>query len=436
MVKVKIALVTLGCPKNLVDSEIILGYLARNNYILTLDWQNSDVCVINTCAFLKSAVKEAEHWIQKVIAYKKKGKIKKIIVAGCLVQRYYDALLDKFPEIDGIMGIDNLTEIVKVITQEERMIRVSNKPTYLSNYKTPRLISTNHYAYLKIADGCDNFCAYCLIPSIRGRFRSRKIKDIVQEAKHLSQNGIKEIILVAQDTTLYGKDIYAELSLARLLRNIVKIKDIIWIRVLYTHPAHWTDELIQVYKDSPQICRYVDLPLQHISDKILKTMNRPYTRKQVKQLLDKLKTMPDIAIRTSVMVGFPDETEKEFNELIEFVEEYKFAHLGCFMYSREPGTLAYNLPNQIPEKIKKERLDLIMRTQQKISLNRMQSFIGKTLKVIIDQIAHQKILSRTEFDAPEIDGVVELKGMNFKPGDWIEVKIKDAQAYKLLAVIK
>ncbi len=432
----KIALVTLGCPKNLVDSEIILGYLARNNYILTLDWQNSDVCVINTCAFLKSAVKEAEHWIQKVIAYKKKGKIKKIIVAGCLVQRYYDALLDKFPEIDGIMGIDNLTEIVKVITQEERMIRVSNKPTYLSNYKTPRLISTNHYAYLKIADGCDNFCAYCLIPSIRGRFRSRKIKDIVQEAKHLSQNGIKEIILVAQDTTLYGKDIYAELSLARLLRNIVKIKDIIWIRVLYTHPAHWTDELIQVYKDSPQICRYVDLPLQHISDKILKTMNRPYTRKQVKQLLDKLKTMPDIAIRTSVMVGFPDETEKEFNELIEFVEEYKFAHLGCFMYSREPGTLAYNLPNQIPEKIKKERLDLIMRTQQKISLNRMQSFIGKTLKVIIDQIAHQKILSRTEFDAPEIDGVVELKGMNFKPGDWIEVKIKDAQAYKLLAVIK
>lgn len=432
----KITLVSLGCPKNLVDSEIILGYLAQNNYLLTLDWQNSDVCIINTCAFLKSAVKEAEQWIQKVITYKKKGKIKKIIVAGCLVQRYYDALLDKFPEIDGIMGIDNLTEIVKVITKEGRMSQVSNKPTYLSNYKTPRLISTNHYAYLKIADGCDNFCAYCLIPSIRGRFRSRKIKDIVQEAKYLSQNGIKEIILVAQDTTLYGKDIYAELSLARLLRNLVKIKDIIWIRVLYTHPAHWTGELIQVYKDNPQICRYVDLPLQHISDKILKTMNRPYTRKQVEQLLDKLKTIPDIAIRTSVIVGFPNETEKEFNELIKFVEEYKFAHLGCFIYSREPGTLAYNLPNQIPEKIKKERLDVIMRTQQKISFNRMRSFIGKTLKVIIDQITHQKILGRTEFDAPEIDGVVELKGMNLKPGDWIEVKIKDAQAYKLLAVIK
>lgn len=432
----KITLVSLGCPKNLVDSEIILGYLAQNNYLLTLDWQNSDVCIINTCAFLKSAVKEAEQWIQKVITYKKKGKIKKIIVAGCLVQRYYDALIDKFPEIDGIMGIDNLTEIVKVITKEGRMSQVSNKPTYLSNYKTPRLISTNHYAYLKIADGCDNFCAYCLIPLIRGRFRSRKIKDIVQEAKYLSQNGIKEIILVAQDTTLYGKDIYAELSLARLLRNLVKIKDIIWIRVLYTHPAHWTGELIQVYKDNPQICRYVDLPLQHISDKILKTMNRPYTRKQVEQLLDKLKTIPDIAIRTSVIVGFPNETEKEFNELIKFVEEYKFAHLGCFIYSREPGTLAYNLPNQIPEKIKKERLDVIMRTQQKISFNRMRSFIGKTLKVIIDQITHQKILGRTEFDAPEIDGVVELKGMNLKPGDWIEVKIKDAQAYKLLAVIK
>ncbi len=435
-----VSVISLGCSKNLVDSEIILGYLAQNNYTLTLDWQNSDICIINTCAFLKSAVKEAEQWIQKVITYKKKSKIKKVIIAGCLSQRYKDTLIDKFPEIDGVIGLDSLTEIVKVITDlsasdKNRLVKVLDKPTYLCNYQTPRLISTNHYAYLKIADGCDNFCTYCLIPSIRGRFRSRKIKDIVEESKNLSQIGIKEIILVAQDTTLYGKDIYGELSLAKLLINLVKIKDIKWLRVLYTHPAHWTDELIQVYQNNSRICRYVDLPLQHISDKILKLMNRPYTRKQVEQLINKLRKIPNMAIRTSLIVGFPCETEKDFEQLLKFVQEQKFAHLGCFTYSREPGTIAYDLPNQIPEKVKKERRDLIMKTQQRISLARMQSFIGKRIKVIVDNTTYHKTLARTEFDAPEIDAVVEIKGKNLKPGDFVAVKIKDAQPYKLLAVL-
>ncbi|MCX7785418.1 MAG: 30S ribosomal protein S12 methylthiotransferase RimO [candidate division WOR-3 bacterium] len=428
----KVSLISLGCPKNLVDSEIILGHLAQEDYELSFHWQNSDVCIINTCAFLQSAVKEAETWIQKVIAYKKKGKIKKVIVAGCLVQRYKNLILDKYPEVDRIIGIDNLSAIGKVI--QDHPVKISDNPNSLANYQTPRLISTNHYAYLKIADGCDNCCTYCLIPALRGRFRSRKIDDLRQEAQRLIQNKVKEIILIAQDTTLYGKDVYAELSLARLLSNLVKIKEIAWLRVLYTHPAHWTDELIQVYKDNPSICRYVDLPLQHISDNILKTMNRPYTRKQVEQLIDKLRTIPKIAIRTSLIVGFPNETEKDFEELLEFVREQKFAHLGCFTYSREPGTIAYALPNQIPEKIKRERLDLIMRTQQQISLARMQSFIGKELKVIIDSYSKSYYIGRTEFDAPEIDGVVKIKGRNLKIGDFAKVKISTAKPYELNAI--
>ncbi|MCX8015407.1 MAG: 30S ribosomal protein S12 methylthiotransferase RimO [candidate division WOR-3 bacterium] len=442
----KVSLIMLGCPKNLVDSEIILGYLARSNYSITTDWRTAGVCIINTCAFLNSAVKEAEQWIQKAISYKNKRQIKKVIVAGCLPQRYKDSLLNRFPAIDGIIGIDELADISKAIANRKKFVKVSDVPSCLFNYQTPRLLSTNHYAYLKIADGCSNFCSYCLIPSIRGKFRSRKIADIVKEARHLCQNGIKEIILIAQDTTLYGKDIYKKLSLARLLKNLVKIKDIKWLRVLYTHPAHWTNDLIETFQDNPQICRYVDLPLQHISDNMLRMMNRPYNRKQVEQLLLKLRKIPNLAIRTSFIVGFPNETERDFEELLNFVKEQKFAHLGCFKYSREPGTLAYNLPNQIPERIKKARFDAIMTVQQQISYQRMKSFIGKKIKVIVDDQLSQweseiqggamsniNFIGRTEYDAPEIDGVVYIKASNSVEGDIIEVNVRGAQPYALIA---
>lgn len=433
-----VSLISLGCPKNLVDAEIMLGYLGTAGYQLSTDWQNSDIVIINTCAFLKSAAKEAEQWISKAVKYKQKGLIKKIIVAGCLCQRYHNELFQKNPEIDSMIGIDQIPEIEKFITAKKRKTLVSKLPMNLFSCKTPRLLSTYPYAYVKIADGCDNFCTYCLIPSIRGRFRSRDINDITQEVKQLTQNGIKEIILIAQDTTLYGKDIYHQLSLAKLIKNLVKIKDLEWLRILYTHPSHWTDELIQLYKDNPKICRYVDLPVQHISDNILKMMNRPYTRKQIEQLLNKLRKIPNLAIRTSFIVGFPNETEKDFTELLSFIKEQKFTHLGCFTYSREPATIAYNLPNQILNKVKNERFNQIMTIQQKISLARMQSFINKKVQVIIDSISvHKKYdyIGRTQFDAPEIDGVVYLKNPNLKIGDIVKVKITSVQPYTLISII-
>ncbi|MEO0076349.1 MAG: 30S ribosomal protein S12 methylthiotransferase RimO [candidate division WOR-3 bacterium] len=432
----KVSLISLGCPKNLIDSEILLGYLVKSNYTLTADWQNSDVCIVNTCAFINSAVKEAEQWIAKALAHKKQGHIKKVIVAGCLCQRYQHTLLNKFPDIDGIIGIDNLAEINKVIVSKEKIIKIYYSPHNLYNHQTPRLISTNHYAYLKIADGCDNFCSYCLIPYIRGPFRSRKITDIVKEAKQLAQFGVKELILVAQDTTRYGEDIYHQFSLARLLKHLVRIKDIQWFRVLYTHPAHWTDDLIKIYQNNPKICRYVDLPLQHISDRLLRLMNRPYNRKMIEKLLAKLKKIPDIAIRTSLIVGFPGETDKDFEELLEFIKEQQFTHLGCFKYSREKGTIAYNLPYQLSEKIKKERYDIIMKTQQQISLKRMNSFVGKSVEVIIDRKSPARrynYLARTQYDAPDIDGVVYLKTNKHDIGAIQIVKIIAAQPYALIA---
>jgi ribosomal protein S12 methylthiotransferase len=430
----KVSLISLGCPKNLVDSEIILGNLAKANLSIASDWQNSDIVIINTCAFLKSAVAEAGKYINKALSYKKNGKIKKIIIAGCLPQRFKTDLLDKFPDIDGLVGIDNLTDVSKLCIRKIPQIKVTETPKHLYNSTAPRLLTTNHYAYLKITDGCDNFCSYCLIPSIRGRFRSRKIDDIIKEAKQLARYGIKELILVAQDTTLYGKDIYHQQSLVRLLKNLVKIKEIEWIRILYSHPAHWTDELIEVYKENPKICRYVDLPLQHISNNILKIMNRPYSRKAAEKLLAKLRKIPDLAIRTSFIVGFPGETDKDFNELLDFIKEKKFAHLGCFKYSREQGTVAYNLPNQIPEKIKRERYNKIMETQQQISLKRMQGFIGKKVRVIIDgksKDRRYKYIGRSQYDAPEIDGIMYVKAPDAKPGDFVNVKITNAQPYAL-----
>lgn len=446
----KASLISLGCPKNLVDSEIILCNLATANFTLTSDWKNSDVVIINTCAFLKSAVVEAGKYINKALLYKKNGKIKKIIVAGCLPQRIKTDLLEKFPDIDGVVGIDNLTDISKLCFSKIPQIKVAETPKHLYNSATPRLLTTNHYAYLKIADGCDNFCSYCLIPSIRGRFRSRKIDDLVTEAKQLVRNGarpalarkggVKELILVAQDTTLYGKDIYHKPALARLLKNLVKIKEIEWIRILYTHPAHWTDELIKVYQENNKICRYIDLPLQHISDNILTMMNRPYDRKAVEKLLAKLRKIPDLAIRTSFIVGFPGETDKDFTELLKFVKEQKFAHLGCFKYSREQGTVAYNLPNQIPERIKRERYNKIMATQQQISLKRMQRFIGKKVKVIIDGKSkdhRNQCIGRSQYDAPEIDGVVYISSpvtvKSISQGDFVEVRVTHAQPYALIS---
>ncbi len=311
------------------------------------------------------------------------------------------------------------------------------KPKIIYSSSEPRLLSTpSHYAYLKIADGCDNRCAYCLLPLIRGRFRSRRIADIVREAEMLVQSGVKELVLVAQDTTLYGQDLYHKPTLAQLLRQLNRLQSILWIRILYTHPAHFTDELIEMIAQLPKVAKYVDLPLQHISDRLLALMNRKVTRRDVEQLLDKLRRIDNITIRTSLMVGFPSETDRDFSELLDFVRQQEFDHLGCFIYCREKSSPAYRFPNQIPEKVKLERFNETMKLQRIISRKKLKRVIAQKVKVLVDAQSPKKgynYVGRTEGNAPEIDGLVYIKDKNLKPGDYITVRVIKSSDYDLFA---
>ncbi|MEO0131622.1 MAG: 30S ribosomal protein S12 methylthiotransferase RimO [candidate division WOR-3 bacterium] len=439
----RVAVISLGCPKNLVDSEVIIGLLLKNRYSLTNKWHSADAVIINTCAFIKSAVRESEQWIKEVLAYKKFGHIKKVIVTGCLVERYREVLLKKFSGLDSIVGINENHRLPQILKAAPEKILISSPPSSLYTFRTPRLLTTNSFAYVKIADGCNNFCSYCLIPSLRGYFRSRAISDVVNEAQHLVNQGFKELVLVAQDTTLYGKDLYNKLALSDLLKQLTRLKNLVWLRLLYTHPAHFTDELVEVFRDTRKLCRYVDLPIQHISNRILILMNRKYTGRDIRILLDKLYKIPEMAVRSTVIVGFPSETDKEFQKLLDFISEARFTHLGCFMYSREKGPKAYNLPKQIPWRIKKQRYNEVMRLQRTISEVRLRNFIGKEIPVIIDEKLTSndyRYKGRTEFDAPEIDGAVYIKcsrktAPNINIGDIIKVKITAADSYDLFGEV-
>ncbi len=430
--------ISLGCPKNLIDSEIILGNLVKSGYILTDSIQNADLVIINTCAFIKPAVDEAKDKIREILVYKEKGEVKKVIVVGCLVQRFKQELEKEFPEVDGLFGIDYLSKLPELIRGTKIKKTYTRKPQLLCSSSEPRILSTpRHYAYIKIADGCDNRCSYCLLPSIRGRFRSREIEDIVREAKMLAKSGVKELILVAQDTTLYGKDIYHKLMLAQLLHQLNRIKSLIWIRILYTHPAHFTDELLTAIKELPRVAKYIDLPLQHISDRILNKMNRKIKRQNIERLLEKLRRIDGLTLRTSFIVGFPSETDKEYSELLEFVQQQEFEHLGCFTYCREKGSPAYHFKNQIPEKIKIERFNQIMSLQKSISRRRLKRFRGHTAKVLVDALSNKKgydYIGRTEGNATEIDGLVYIKSRNIELGDYIIVKVINSSDYDLFAV--
>jgi ribosomal protein S12 methylthiotransferase len=434
--------ISLGCPKNLIDSEIILGNLVKSGFILTDSIANADLVIINTCAFIQPAVDEAKAKIRDILTRKRKHKIQKVFVVGCLVQRFKQELEKEFPEIDGFLGIDYLSRLPTLATS------TGNKKTYVRNPQTlclssePRLLSTpKHYTYLKIADGCDNCCSYCLLPSIRGRFRSREIEDIVREAKMLAKTGVKELILVAQDTTLYGQDIYHKPMLAQLLRQLNRIKSIIWIRLLYTHPAHFTDKLIETIEELPRVTKYIDLPLQHISDRMLTKMNRKVTRQDIERLLEKLRKIDGVTIRTSLIVGFPSETNKDFSALLDFVRQSAlggFDHLGCFTYYREKGSPAYGFRNQIPEKIKIERFNQIMSLQKSISRRRLKRFNGQKVKVLVDALSKRKgydYVGRTEGNAPEIDGLIYVKGKNLNPGDYLTAKVIRSSDYDLFAKV-
>ncbi len=443
----RIGIKSLGCPKNFVDSEVICGKLREKGYQISEKIDNSDIVIINTCSFIRDAVEESIEEILNLVKLKKEGKIKHIIVTGCLPQRYKDDNLNQeLPEVDAFLGVGDLLKIdivVKNILQGEQIFKISPKPNFLYDYNTPRTILTpQHYAYIKISEGCQNNCSYCLIPQIRGNHRSRKMEDIIEEVKLLSKKqNLSEIILIGQDTTLYGIDLYGEYKLAELLKklSLLELNNLKWIRLLYTHPAHYNDELIEVIANYPKICPYLDLPLQHISDKILKRMNRPIKKRDVISLINKLRDrISNLTLRTTFMVGFPDETDKDFEDLLNFVKKFRFEKLGAFIFSREEGTPAHDFPQQIPMRIKKERLKELMLTQQSISKEINSSYMGKEIEVLIDEIKSGKpkiAIGRTKGDAPEIDGKVVIRGDKTQVGKFIKVKVTDVFEYDLAGEI-
>lgn len=411
----KVGVINLGCARNLVDSQEILGRLKKSGHRI-VDVAQADVAIVNTCSFVADAKKESVDTILELLKLKKQGKIKKVIVAGCLAQRYGTELAQELKGIDAIIGT----------------------PSFLKNqvadqiYLTPR-----HFAYVKICESCYNRCSFCAIPGIKGKFSSRTIESVIEEIVRLDKAGVKEINLIGQDITAYGIDLYREKSLARLLKEIAKvITHIQWVRLLYAFPAHVTDELIEVMAKEPRICKYIDMPLQHISDNLLLSMNRGITTAQTKVLIAKLRSaMPTAALRTTFIVGMPGETEQNFSELCDYVQETRFEKMGVFVYSREEKTAAFDMPNQVPEQVKKKRMNILMREQQAVSRDVQQSFVGKVLKVLIDEKEEGSpdvYLGRCEYDAPDVDGVVYVHAREvLSPGDFVDVKITDALEYDL-----
>ncbi|MGE5614221.1 MAG: 30S ribosomal protein S12 methylthiotransferase RimO [Bacillota bacterium] len=436
--KKKVALVSLGCPKNLVDSELMLGTLKGEGFEIVSNSGEAQIIVINTCGFIESAKQESINTIIRM-AMHKKNKCELLIVTGCLAQKYRQEILDEIPEVDAVIGTGSLGEIVPAIKQAYEGERPSlcgrlDGVTFLNG---ERIISTGKgYAYLKIAEGCDNCCTYCVIPSLRGRYRSREMGAVLKEAEKLASSGIKELILVAQDTTRYGLDIYGRKSLVELLREISKIEGIEWIRLLYCYPDEIDDRLIAEIAGNDKILKYLDIPIQHASDNVLKKMGRRGNSAEITELLDKLRSsVPGIVLRTTLLVGFPGETEKDFEILLEFVRKYKFDRLGIFMYSREEGTPSFDMPMQVPEKIKKYRYNMLMKLQRKISAELNAGRIGKVEKVLVEGVAEDGIFyyGRSYAEAPEIDGLVYFtssKPLNIC--QMAKVKILCSEEYDLI----
>lgn len=421
----KIGFISLGCSKNLVDTEMIIGLFKKNNYTIVNNKEEAEIILINTCGFIESAKEEAINTILEMAEYKEKN-CKFLIVTGCLVQRYKEELIKELPEVDLFI---KFSEYDTICNQINNLIRVKEgKLEFLD-----RVITTGkNYAYIRIAEGCNNFCTFCAIPYIRGRYVSRKIEDILQEAKKLIKSGIKEIILIAQDTTKYGIDIYGKTMLAKLLNELSKIEGIEWIRFLYAYPESINDELIEEVKNNDKVCKYFDIPIQHISDNILKKMNRKSTKLSIENLIKKLrKEIPNVIIRSTIMVGFPGETKKDFNELFEFVKWAKLDKLGCFMYSKEEGTVAYSMDGQVHLNAKKSRYNKIMQLQQKISNENMKKHIGKSLKVLVEKNG----IGRTYMDVPDIDGYIYIKGKAEK-NQFVNCKVTNVRDYDLIGEVK
>lgn len=427
---------TLGCPKNINDSEIAMGNLEEKGFTIVDSPDEADAIIVNTCGFIEDAKKESIDEIFNMAACKEKNK--KLVISGCLVQRYADELYKEIPEANGFIGVNDYDKLPKLLEEleksNERFLENSSCDLSEGEVKIRHLTENPYTSYLKIAEGCDNICSYCIIPEIRGPYRSRTIKNVIEEAEMLSKSGCKELILIAQDLTYYGIDNYGKPMLSTLLRKLCKVEGIEWIRLLYCYEERIDDELIRTIASEDKICNYIDIPIQHASDKILDNMNRATTNESLYRTLSKLRSqIPDIHIRTTLIVGFPGETEEDFNILSDFVSDQKFSRLGVFTYSREEGTAAATMDNQIPEDIKQERLDCIMMKQMEISLEGNRKKIGKTLDVIVDSMEEEGVYSgRTRYDAPEIDNsVVFTSNSVHKPGDIVPVEILEAYDYDL-----
>lgn len=442
---IKAGFVSLGCVKNLVDTEVMLGLLQDGGVELIEDPAEADILVVNTCGFIDAAKEESLQTILQMAEFKKTGRCRGLIVAGCLGQRYQQELLDEMPEVDVILGTaawGRIQEAVAAALEGRRALFIDSLTT-LYDEKTPRISTMPSYsAYVKVAEGCSNCCTYCVIPSVRGAFRSRPIESVVEEVRHLAHKGVREINLVAQDTTSYGKDLYGQPNLVALLKELAVIDGVEWIRLLYCYPRYFTDELIAYMASEPKICRYVDLPLQHIHDGVLQAMNRRDRQADIDLLLQKIRqAMPDVVLRTSFIVGFPGETEEQFAFLEQWLETARFDHVGVFTYSQEEGTAAGAMAEQVPEEVKQERYHRLMALQSKISEEINRSLEGRELEVIVtglDETRPEVILARSYREAPDVDGqiYVETSGQDgLKVGDSLKVRIAQGFSYDLVAEI-
>ena len=448
----KLGLISLGCPKNLVDSEVMLGIIEKYHIEITNDPEAAEIIIVNTCGFIESAKQESIDTILSMAAYKTEGCCRYLIVTGCLAQRYAQELFQDMPEVDAIVGTNvykDIAQVIERVMQGQRILHLSETDFEKINLEglqgkernlpDPRKLTTPPYmAYLKIAEGCDNFCSFCAIPLIRGRYTSKPYEQVMAEARELVERGVKELIVIAQDTTRYGQDLYGKLRLAELLHDLNALPGLKWIRVLYSYPNTFTDELIEAYATLPKVCHYVDLPLQHASDRLLHAMRRRDKLSETEKLLKKLRErIPDIVIRTTFIVGFPGETEEDFAILKEFVTEQKFENAGVFQYSQEENTVAATLPEQIPEETKQERYDELMAIQAGISEDVHRSMEDRELEVVVEGYESEEenlVAARSYREAPDIDGSIFVEnapGLN--PGDFIRVRIEQGFAYEVVA---
>ena len=435
---IKVGMVSLGCPKNQMDAELMLAKLEKAGYEITAESGLSDVVIVNTCGFIEDAKQESIDNILEFAQLKKEGQIKRIIVTGCLAERYQQELVKELPECDSVLGLGangDIVEAVQKVTDGECVHRFPPKECW--SLEGDRLQTTPHFfAYLRIADGCDNRCTYCAIPMIRGGLRSRPMENILAEAEKLVADGVKELVLVAQDTTVYGRDLYGEARLPELLRRLCRIEGLRWIRLLYCYPEHITDELLDVMASEEKVLPYMDMPLQHASGKVLRAMNRPGDRESLTALVKRIREkVPNITLRTTVMTGFPGETKKDFEELCTFIQDAQFERLGCFAYSAEEGTPAAELPDQVSEKTKCRRRDIVMEEQSRISDRHNEAMVGKTLTVLVESFDKyaECWFGRSEGDAPDIDGkVFFIPKTRVQPGDFVQVTVTDTMDWDLI----